>query len=73
MVLKGHPNRLPFAPLHINKPYIVVGCESRLCNSICIYKFFPKNYTIFCKDHNIDGGGVFVATSDGIISYEIPG
>ena len=39
---------------------------------MCSYKLFPKNYAIFCKDHNVDEGGVFVATSDRIISYEIP-
>ena len=36
------------------------------------YEFFPKNYTIFRKDRNVNGGWVFVATSDRIISYEIP-
>ena len=39
---------------------------------MCTYEFFPKNYTVFGKDCNVDGGGVFVATSDRIISYEIP-
>ena len=36
------------------------------------YEFFPRNYTDFRKDRNVNGGGVFVATSDRIISYEIP-
>ena len=35
------------------------------------YEFFPKNNADFCKDRNVNGGGVFVATTDGIISYEI--
>ena len=30
------------------------------------------NYTVFHKDRNVNGGGVFVATTDRIISYEIP-
>ena len=60
------------ATLDVYKPDIVLGCESKLCNSMCSYEFFPKNYTIFRKDRNINGGGVFVATSDRIISYEIP-
>ena len=30
------------------------------------------NYTIFRKDRNVNGDGFFVATSDRIISYEIP-
>ena len=36
------------------------------------YKFFPKNYTVFRKDRNVNGGGVFVAASDSRVSYEIP-
>ena len=60
------------ATLDDHKPYIVLGCESKLCNSIGTYEFFPKNYTIFRKDRNVNGGGVYVATSDRIISYEIP-
>ena len=58
------------ATLDIHKPDIVLGCESKLCNSICSYEFFPKNYTVFHKYRN--GDGVFVATSDRIISYGIP-
>ena len=70
---KGPSKQAAFlATLDIHKPDIVLGCESRLCNSMCSYEFFPKNYTIFRKDHNVNGGGVFVATSDGIISYAIP-
>ena len=73
MVLKDHPNRLPsLHTLDIHKPDIVLRCESKLCNSMCSYEVFPMNYTIFCKDRNVNGGGVFVATSDRIMSYEIP-
>ena len=54
------------------KADIVLGCESKRCNSMCTYEFFHKNYTDFCKGHNVNGGRVFVATSDRIISYEIP-
>ena len=39
---------------------------------MCSYEFFPSNYTVFRIDRNVNGGGVFVATSDRIISYEIP-
>ena len=39
---------------------------------MCSYEFFPKNCTIFREDSNVNGGGVFVATFDRIISYEIP-
>ena len=43
------------ATLDIHKPDIVLVCESKLCNSMCRYEFFPKNY--------VNGGGVFFATS----------
>ena len=59
------------ATLDIHRPDIVLGCESKLCNSMCSYEFFPKNYIVFRTDRNVNGGGVFVATSDRIISYEI--
>ena len=39
---------------------------------MCAYEFFPNNYTVFHKDRNVNGGGVFAATSDRILSYEIP-
>ena len=40
---------------------------------MCTYEFIHENYTVFCKDHNgdVNGVGIFVATSDRIISYEI--
>ena len=60
------------ATLDIHKLDIVLGCESKLCNSMCTYEFFPKNYAVFCKDRNANGGGVFLATSDMKISYVIP-
>ena len=66
--VKGPSKQAAFlATLDIHKPDIVLGCESKLCNSMCSYEFFPKNNTIFCKDRNVNGGGVFVATSDRII------
>ena len=39
---------------------------------MCTNEFFPKNYNIFRTYRNVNGGRVFVATSDRIISYEIP-
>ena len=38
---------------------------------MCTYGFFPKNYSVFRRDLNVIGGGVFVAETDRIISYEI--
>ena len=71
--VKGPSKKAAFlATLDIHKPDIVLGCESKLCSSMCSYEFFPKNYTVFLKDSNVNGGGVVVATSDRIISYEIP-
>ena len=71
--VKGPSKQAAFlAALDINEPDIVFRCESKLCNSMYSCEFFPKNYTIFRKDRNVNGGGVFVATSDRIISYEIP-
>ena len=71
--VKGQSKQAAFlATLDIHKQDFVLGCESKLCNSICSYEFFPKKYTIFRKDRNVNGGGVFVATSDRLISYEIP-
>ena len=71
--VKGPSKQTAFhATLDVHKPGIVLGCESKQCNSMCTYEFFPMNYAIFCIDCNVNGGGVFVATSDIIISYEIP-
>ena len=66
--VKGPSKQAAFlATLDIHKPDIVFGCESKQCNSMCSYEFFPENYTIFFKDRNVNG-----ETSDRIISYEVP-
>ena len=71
--VKGPYKQAAFlATLDIHKQDVVLGCESKLCNSMCTYEFFPKYYTIFRKDRNVNGGGVLVATSDRIISYVMP-
>ena len=31
---------------------------------MCTYEFFPKNYNVFRRYRNVNGGGVTVATSD---------
>ena len=67
--VKGPSKQAAFlAALDIHKPDIVLWCESKLCNSMCSYEFFPT----FRIDRNVNAGGVFVATSDRIIFYEIP-
>ena len=35
------------------------------------YQLFPMNYAIFREDRNVDEGGVFLTTTDRIITYEI--
>ena len=71
--VKGPSKQTAFlATLDIHKPDIVLECESKLCNSMFSYEFFPTNYAVFLRDHNVNGGGVFVAKTDKIISYEIP-
>ena len=71
--VKGPSKQAAFlATLDIHKSDIDLGCESKPCNSMCSYEFFPKNYSVFRNDRNVNGGGIFVVTSDRIISYEIP-
>ena len=71
--VKGPSKQAAFhTTLDIHKPDIVLGCESKLCNSMFTYEFIPKNHTVFHKDRNVIGGWMFVATSDRITSYEIP-
>ena len=60
------------AALDVHRPDVVLGCESRLCDSVCICGFFPGSCTVFRRDRCVDGGFVFVAASDGMVSYEIP-
>ena len=52
--VKGPSKQAAFlATLDFHRPDIVLGCESKLCNSMCSYEFFPKNYTVFRKDRNV--------------------
>ena len=38
---------------------------------MCTYEFFPKNYNVLRRDHNVDGVEVYVEITDRITSYEI--
>ena len=59
--VKGPPKQAAFlATLDIHRPDIVLGCESKQCHSMCSYEFFPKNYTIFCKDRNVNEVGLLL-------------
>ena len=46
------------------------GCESIL-EGEPIYSVFPFNYTVYRKDRNSAGGGVFIAIKDIFISYPL--
>ena len=51
------------APIDILKADNVLGFESNVTNSMCMYESFPKKYTALCKDRNVNGD-VFFATND---------
>ena len=56
------------------KPFIIIGTESELDESIKNSEVFPSGYNIFRKDR-IDanrGGGVFVAVHNSIIATRQP-
>ena len=36
------------------------------------YSLFPDNFTVYRKDRDQHGGGVFVATKDKLISVDMP-
>ena len=51
---------------------IIFGCESKIDCSIPTYSLFTSNYTIFRKDRDANGGGVFIATRDTLVSSDLP-
>ena len=71
--LKG-PSR--FSELQIlldfHKPNIILGCESKLDCEVPTYSFFPPIYSVFRKDRNRNGGGVFQAIKSEIVCEEMP-
>ena len=44
-----------------HNPTIILGCESKLSSDIATYECFPKEYEVYRKDRNSNGGGVFIA------------
>lgn len=54
------------------QPDIVLGCESKLSGNIATYDVFPENYTVCRKDRSENGGGVFIATKDSLITQSEP-
>ena len=54
------------------KPELITGTESWLSSSIPNYEIFPQDYNIFCKDRADGYGGVFIASRNHVVSYELP-
>ena len=50
------------ALIHDTDPDCFIGNESWLDETIKNGAIFPQKYAIFRKDHNINGGGVFIGT-----------
>lgn len=46
--------------LDLVTPEVVIGTESWLDSTITNNEIFPSNYTVYRKDRNLRGGGVFV-------------
>ena len=71
--LKGPSRYTEFQALidHHN-PDIILGTESKLPKDIPTYSVFPSNYSIFRKDRDAHGGGVFLALKSDIVCVECP-
>ena len=50
---------------------MILGCESKIDGTMPSYSLFPDNFTVYRKDRDQHGGGVFVATKDKLISVDI--
>ncbi|CAB3990480.1 RNA-directed DNA polymerase from mobile element jockey-like, partial [Paramuricea clavata] len=71
--LKGTSRFTEFqALLDLHNPDVVLGTESKLHNDIPTYSVFPSNYTVYRKDRNANGGGVFHAVKSDIVCEECP-
>ena len=60
------------AALDQHDPDLVLGCESKIDNSIATYSIFPDNFDVYRNDRNKEGGGVFIAARDSIITSDMP-
>ncbi|XP_068739230.1 uncharacterized protein [Montipora capricornis] len=65
---KSNPEFQSFINHH--SPDIMLGCESKL-DGEPTYSVFPSNYTVYRKDRNSAGGGVFIAIKDTFASYPL--
>ena len=57
-----------YSLIELHEPNIILGCESKLDQSIASYSVFPPNFEVFRKDRNVSGGGVFIAVRDDLIA-----
>ena len=71
--LKSNNKQAVFrAALDQHDPDIVFGCESKIDQGISTYSIFPENFSVYRKDRDSNGGGVFIATKDTLISADLP-
>ena len=69
--LKGTDHITKFqALLDLHDPDFILGTESKLCPDISSYSVFPHNYTVFRKDRNRFGGGVFQVIKSDLVCVE---
>ena len=53
------------------KPDIVIGTETWINTTVTDNQIFPQNYKLYRKDRNMQGGGVFIAISNDILSTPV--
>ena len=59
------------ANVELHKPDVIFGCESKLSPDIPTNASFPRDYTIYRKERQIEGGGgVFLAVKSDIVSVD---
>ena len=54
--------------LRLQNIQLVIGTESHLNESFLNFEVFPSGYTVYRKDRNIHGGGVFILEDESIPS-----
>ena len=57
--------------LKMQNIHLVMGTESHLDGAVFDSEVFPSNYTVYRKDRNIHGGGIFVLVEKSIPSSVI--
>ncbi|PFX13965.1 putative RNA-directed DNA polymerase from transposon X-element [Stylophora pistillata] len=71
--LKGTDHITKFqALLDLYNPDVILGTESKRCLEVSTYSIFPQNYTVFRRDRNRLGGGVFLAIKSDLVCIEEP-